>query len=178
MTKNKNRDANALHQHLEQFPSPDADVTNDAGDWALGKNGNRCIAQRYVEANIGVHLHVSSRRTLENGKFGDFCLSFNRAVVLGNLDEAPCHLRRVESDKAFVRVGACEMQRLVTVDACQFIEVPERIVVRRSVQTLERLLPLNECQFRLSHSADFASGITGETACPGVSGRWGTRFFD
>ena len=62
------------------------------------------------------------------------------------------------------------MQRLVPVVVRQFVEEPQRIVMGASIESLERLLPLDYCLFRGVKADDFVTDSLGEESARGVTG--------
>lgn len=137
------RDANAESlKFLNDFADAQTYVPKRIKDWPSGAWPR--LPKRYIEAGIRLHLNIEFRAGA-NGKSGDSCLSFEQAVERIEFDESASVLWRPKLNETLVGISVHEMQRLVSVEVRQFVEKPERVVMRRAVKSLERLLPLDYC---------------------------------
>lgn len=156
----RNGSASEFRQNLQDPYLDQLECANNrqSGSWPF-------LAESYLKGDVALHLHCNLRAVVGNLEPGDFCLSFERAEVRRNLArdkagkprgrEVVMACRDAELDK---------MQPSVPVVVSQLVEKPKRIILRQSVRSVKRLLPLNDCLvFRRDTSHSLANSVR-ETA--------------
>lgn len=127
------------------------------------------LAESYLKGNVALHFHANLRAVVGNLEAGDFCLTFECAEVRDGLaNDMSSEPARTEFVIASQDRVLDDVDELVTVIIRQTIEQPERVIHRRSVRSIKRLLPLNDCLVFRRYESDAPTDALGQRAV-GVS---------
>lgn len=141
------------------------------------------LAERYVEGELSLHLHIRSRRI--EGPPHDFCAVLERGVggskghrnrltelaqLVGRWIDGL--IDRMSGEDDVVADGPNGMQDLVLIDAREFVEVPQPMVLRGPAD-LKRLQLLDNCPVFLGEIGHLVSCSLGSKEVDSVAYREG-----